>query len=95
MLRLLGNDQNAPNLIDRETVAVRSKCGCSTGRSVAFATWSVKYDLWRKMRFFFDMLHSDIEGERSALQRGPVSLLSMLPKEFTREEVKALRKRRA
>ena len=47
------------------------------------------------MRFFFDMLHSDIEGERSALQRGPVSLLSMLPKEFTREEVKALRKRRA
>ena len=88
MLRLLGNDQNAPNLIDRETVAVRSKCGCSTGRSVAFATWC-------KMRFFFDMLHSDIEGERSALQRGPVSLLSMLPKEFTREEVKALRKRRA
>ena len=57
----------------------------------AFATWSVKYDLWCKMRFFRDMLHSDIEGERSALQRGPVGLLSMLPKEFTREDVKALR----
>ena len=57
----------------------------------AFATWSVKYDLWCKMRFFRDMLHSDIEGERTALQRGPVGLLSMLPKEFTREEVKALR----
>ena len=57
----------------------------------AFATWSVKYDLWCKMRFFRDMLHSDIEGERTALQRGPVGLLSMLPKEFTREDVKALR----
>ena len=57
----------------------------------AFATWSVKYDLWCKMRFFRDMLHSDIEGERTALQRGPVGLLSMLPKEFTRDDVKALR----
>ena len=57
----------------------------------AFATWSVKYDLWCKMRFFRDMLHSDIEGERTALQRGPVGLLSMLSKEFTREDVKALR----
>ena len=47
--------------------------------------------MWCKMRFFRDMLHSDIEGERTALQRGPVGLLSMLPKEFTREDVKALR----
>ena len=47
--------------------------------------------MWCKMRFFRDMLHSDIEGERAALQRGPVGLLSMLPKEFTREDVKALR----
>ena len=57
----------------------------------AFATWSVKYDLWCKMRFFRDMLHNDIEGERSAIQRGPVGLLAMLPKEFTREQVRDLR----
>ena len=56
-----------------------------------FATWSVKYDLWCKMRFFRDMLRNDIEGERTAVQRGPVGLLSMLPKEFTREQVKDLR----
>jgi hypothetical protein len=43
------------------------------------------------MRFFRDMLHSDLRGEETAKQRGPVGLLSMLPKEFTREEVKALR----
>ena len=47
--------------------------------------------MWCKMRFFRDMMHSDLEGERSAIQRGPVGLLSMLPKEFTREDVKALR----
>ena len=56
-----------------------------------FATWSVKYDLWCKMRFFRDMLRNDIEGERTAVQRGPVGLLTLLPKEFTREDVKALR----
>ena len=43
------------------------------------------------MRFFRDMLRNDIEGERTAIQRGPVGLLSMLPNEFTREDVKALR----
>ena len=47
--------------------------------------------LWCKMRFFRDMLRNDIEGERTAIQRGPVGLLSMLPNEFTHEDVKALR----
>ena len=56
-----------------------------------FATWSVKYDLWCKMRFFRDMLHHDLEGERKAVQRGPVGLLAMLPREFTREQVRELR----
>ena len=56
-----------------------------------FAAWSVRYDLWCKMRFFRDMLHSDLEGEETAKQRGPVGLLPMLPKEFTRDDVRALR----
>ena len=56
-----------------------------------FASWSVRYDLWCKMRFFRDMLHNDIAGEKSSLQRGPVGLLSMLPQEFTREQVRDLR----
>ena len=47
--------------------------------------------MWCKMRFFRDMMHSDLEGERTAIQRGPIGLLSMLPNEFTREDVKALR----
>ena len=43
------------------------------------------------MRFFRDLLHKDVQGERDALQRGPVGLLTMLPKEFTREQVRDLR----
>ena len=66
--------------------------GCLwSGEIERFATWSVKYDLWCKMRFFRDMLRSDIEGERAALQRGPVGLLPLLPQEFTRDDVRALR----
>ena len=56
-----------------------------------FASWSVRYDLWCKMRFFRDLLHKDVDGERQALQRGPVGLLSMLPKEFTRDQLRDLR----
>lgn len=66
--------------------------GCRWSEAIErFATWSVKYDLWCKMRFFRDMLRSDIEGERAALQRGPVGLLPLLPQEFTRDDVRALR----
>ena len=55
------------------------------------ARWSVEYDLWCKMRFFSDMIRSDLQGEKTSIQRGPVSLLALLPKEFTREDVRALR----
>ena len=56
-----------------------------------FAAWSIRYDMWCKLRFFSDMMHKDMEGERTAVQRGPASLLAMLPEEFTREQVKELR----
>ena len=66
--------------------------GCQWSEEIErFASWSVRYDLWCKMRFFRDMLRSDIEGERAALQRGPVGLLPLLPQEFTRDDVRAMR----
>jgi hypothetical protein len=65
---------------------------CRWSEEIAeFAAWSVRYDLWCKMRFFRDMLHSDLEGEETAKQRGPVGLLPLLPQEFTRDDVRALR----
>ena len=66
--------------------------GCRWTTVIAdFAAWSVRYDLWCKMRFFRDMLHKDLEGEKTALQRGPVSLLTLLPMEFTRQQAEELR----
>lgn len=66
--------------------------GCRWTTVIAdFAAWSVRYDLWCKMRFFRDMLHKDLEGEKTALQRGPVSLLALLPVEFTRQQAEELR----
>ncbi len=65
---------------------------CQWTQTIAdFARWSVEYDLWCKMRFFSDMIRSDLQGEKASIQRGPVSLLTLLPKEFTREDVRALR----
>ena len=61
------------------------------GTIADFCAWTVQYDMWCKMRFFSDMMHRDIEGERTALQRGPVSLLELLPREFTREQAVHLR----
>ena len=66
--------------------------GCRWTQVIAdFAAWTVRYDMWCKMRFFSDMVHKDLAGEKSSLQRGPVGLLTMLPKEFTREQVRDLR----
>jgi hypothetical protein len=65
---------------------------CQWTQTIAdFARWTVEYDLWCKMRFFSDMIRSDLQGEKTSIQRGPVSLLTLLPKEFTREDVRALR----
>ena len=47
--------------------------------------------MWCKMRFFADMIHKDMADERAAVQRGPVSLLALLPREFTRQQVQDVR----
>ena len=68
------------------------RIGLASGDEVAdFATWTVRYDMWCKMRFFSDILHKDLAGEKSSVQRGPVSLLTLLPDEFTKQQVEALR----
>ena len=62
-----------------------------TSEIAEFASWSVRYDMWCKMRFFADMIHKDMADERAAVQRGPVSLLALLPREFTRQQVQDVR----
>ena len=59
-----------------------------------FIRWSLKYDMWCKMRFF----GKEIENEEYSTadysnRRGPKNLLDMLPDVFTREEAQQLRQR--
>ena len=52
-----------------------------------FVRWSLKYDMWCKMRFFYDAIE---EAENTTLrrtQRGPLNLLQQLPNEFSETDV--------
>ena len=54
-----------------------------------FIVWSVKYDLWCKMRFFWDLI--DDERHQRFTSRGPQNLLQQLPDDFTWEALEKLR----
>ena len=56
-----------------------------------FVEWTVKYDLWCKMRFFASAIEqAETEGEKSN-RRGPRNLLQLLPNQFTMQEAETLR----
>ena len=59
-----------------------------------FIRWSLKYDLWCKMRFFGQSIMEQDEVQTKTLHRGPQNLLELLPTVFTREEAAQLRKQR-
>ena len=56
-----------------------------------FIRWSLKYDLWCKMRFFGQAIE-DLESTYTTnKKRGPQNLLDLLPDIFTREEAQQIR----
>jgi len=56
-----------------------------------FVRWSLKYDLWCKMKFFGDAIEEqEYAGEKNN-HRGPQNLLDLLPEVFTREEAGLMR----
>ncbi len=57
-----------------------------------FIRWSLRYDMWCKMRFFGDDIASE-EGEQSSSKKTPRSLLDLLPEKFTFEEAVAVRRK--
>ena len=57
-----------------------------------FVRWSEEYDLWCKMHFFGDDLHTEMEKERIVVRRGPKNLLAQLPENFTKEDAIAVRR---
>lgn len=58
-----------------------------------YVRWSLRYDLWCKMRIFGNQLESEIEEEQensNSVRQN--NLLNLLPQEFSLSEMKSLRK---
>ena len=58
-----------------------------------FVRWSLRYDLWCKMRFFGDSIEAQEEKDEKIPTKGPQNLLDLLPEIFSREEANSLRQR--
>ena len=53
--------------------------------------WSLRYDLYCKMRFFGDAIAKAEDGGVKSSRRGPANLLQLLPDEFSYQEAMAIR----
>ena len=58
-----------------------------------FVRWSLRYDLWCKMRFFGDAIEAQEEKDEKIPTKGPQNLLDLLPEIFSREDANSLRQR--
>ena len=58
-----------------------------------FVRWSLRYDLWCKMRFFGDAIEAQEEKDEKIPTKGPQNLLDLLPEVFSREDANSLRQR--
>ena len=56
-----------------------------------FIRWSLRYDLYCKMRFFGDAIAKAEDGDVKSSRRGPANLLQLLPDEFSYQEAMAIR----
>ena len=60
-----------------------------SGRAIEdFVEWSVKYDLWCKMRFFGQQMQEAIDSDhRMVCRTGPTNLLVFVPDTFTQMDI--------
>lgn len=57
-----------------------------------FIRWSLHYDLWCKMEFFWDLIDDEENGRNARIgSRGPKNLLQELPNSFTWADAERLR----
>ena len=70
--------------------------GMKWDRSIEeFVRWSLRYDLWCKMKYFGQMIEdAETVGVTTKHRPGPQNLLDFLPEVFTYEEAGEMRRRR-
>ena len=64
--------------------------GCWSKDIENFAMWSMKYDMWCKMHFFGEQMHTQMAGE-VVRSRGPKNMLDMLADDFTHSDAQNIR----
>lgn len=68
--------------------------GCKWSKTIEdYVRWSLRFDLWTKMRFFGTQLEGEMQKDRETVNLTPRNLIAQLPEEFTFDEYLHLRKK--
>lgn len=56
-----------------------------------YVHWSLRYDMWCKMKFFGEIFEDELDKENQSLRSGMVNLYDLLPDTFSLEEYQKVR----
>ncbi|MGM9702204.1 MAG: hypothetical protein ACI3YZ_01420, partial [Prevotella sp.] len=56
-----------------------------------YVRWSLRYDMWCKMKFFGEIFEDELDKENQSLRSGMVNLYDLLPDTFSLEEYQKVR----
>ena len=66
--------------------------GCRWSKDIGdYVRWSLRYDLWCKMKYFGAIFEEELDKENKSLREGMVSLYDLLPDTFTIDEHRRVR----
>ena len=66
--------------------------GCRWSKDIGdYVRWSLRYDLWCKMKYFGAIFEEELDKENKSLREGMVSLYDLLPDTFTIDEYRRVR----
>ena len=66
--------------------------GCRWSKDIGdYVRWSLRYDLWCKMKYFGAIFEAELDKENKSLREGMVSLYDLLPDTFTIDEYRRVR----
>ncbi|MGN0281449.1 MAG: hypothetical protein ACI4B3_03995 [Prevotella sp.] len=66
--------------------------GCQWSKEIAdYVRWSLRYDLWCKMKFFGSIFEEELDRENQSMNNGVVNLFDLLPDTFSREDYQRIR----
>ena len=66
--------------------------GCRWSKDIGdYVRWSLRYDLWCKMKYFGAIFEEELDKENKSLREGMVSLYDLLPDTFSLDDYRRVR----